>query len=80
MNTRIFLRSAAAFPFVACSTVLGANDRTALHHRVLAGEHLPRHGRKLKWDPKAEKFEGDDEANKLLWRPRRKGFELPSMS
>ncbi len=36
-------------------------------------------GHKLKWDPKAEKFEGDDEANKLLSRPRRKGFELPSV-
>jgi hypothetical protein len=36
-------------------------------------------GRKLKWDPAAEKFEGDDEANKLLSRPRRKGFELPSI-
>ena len=34
-------------------------------------------GRKLKWNPKAESFEGNDEANKLLSRPRRKGFELP---
>ena len=33
-------------------------------------------GRKLKWDPKAEKFTGDAEANALLSRPRRKGFEL----
>jgi predicted dehydrogenase len=35
-------------------------------------------GRKLQWDPKAEKFVGDDEANKLLSRPRRKGYELPA--
>ena len=34
-------------------------------------------GRELKWDPKAEKFVGDDEANKLLDCPRRKGYELP---
>jgi len=33
--------------------------------------------RNLKWDPKAEQFIGDDEANKLLSRPRRKGYELP---
>lgn len=35
-------------------------------------------GRKLRWDPQAERFLGDDEANKLLSRPRRKGYELPT--
>jgi predicted dehydrogenase len=35
--------------------------------------------RKLQWDPAAEKFIGDDEANKLLDRPRRAGFELPEV-
>jgi predicted dehydrogenase len=35
-------------------------------------------GRKLRWDPAAERFVGDDEANKLLDRPRRAGFELPT--
>lgn len=34
-------------------------------------------GRKLQWDPVAERFVGDDEANSLLDRPRRAGFELP---
>ncbi|MGE5645196.1 MAG: Gfo/Idh/MocA family protein [Acidobacteriota bacterium] len=34
-------------------------------------------GRKLKWDPEAERFPGDEEANALLSRPRRKGYELP---
>ena len=34
-------------------------------------------GRNLRWDPVAEKFLGDDEANPLLDHPRRKGFELP---
>ena len=36
--------------------------------------------RKLRWDPKAEQFVGDEEANKLLSRPRRKGYELPAIS
>ena len=34
-------------------------------------------GRKLNWDPKAEKFVQDDTANQLLSRPRRAGYELP---
>jgi predicted dehydrogenase len=34
-------------------------------------------GRTLKWDPKAERFTNDAEANKLISRERRKGFELP---
>jgi predicted dehydrogenase len=35
--------------------------------------------RRLHWDPKKERFIGDDEANSLLSRPRRKGFELPEI-
>jgi predicted dehydrogenase len=34
-------------------------------------------GRKLRWDPQSERFDGDDEANRWVVRPRRKGFELP---
>jgi hypothetical protein len=37
-------------------------------------------GRKLKWDPVKEEFIGDDEANKLRSRPRRKGYELPEVT
>ncbi|MBI4874217.1 MAG: Gfo/Idh/MocA family oxidoreductase [Acidobacteria bacterium] len=37
-------------------------------------------GRKLRWDPKSEKFAGDAEANRLLSRPRRKGYELPRIA
>jgi predicted dehydrogenase len=36
-------------------------------------------GRKIHWDPRAEKFANDDEANQLLDRPRRAGFELPTV-
>ena len=34
-------------------------------------------GRRLRWDPAKETFPDDPEANKLLDRPRRKGYELP---
>ena len=37
-------------------------------------------GKPLKWDPKAERFTNCDEANKLLSRPRRKGYELPKLA
>lgn len=33
-------------------------------------------GRKLEWDPKAEKFKNDEEANKLLTRTPREGWVL----
>lgn len=35
--------------------------------------------RRLKWDPDKEQFIDDDEANKMVSRPRRKGFELPKV-
>ncbi len=36
--------------------------------------------RKLRWDPHKEIFPGDEEANALLDRPRRKGYELPEIT
>ena len=36
-------------------------------------------GRALHWDPVREQFDDDEEANALLDRPRRQGFELPSL-
>ena len=36
-------------------------------------------GRKLEYDPVKEEFIGDDEANALRSRPRRKGYELPDL-
>jgi hypothetical protein len=35
-------------------------------------------GRRLLWDPQSEQFVDDAEANTLLDRPRRVGYELPS--
>ena len=37
-------------------------------------------GRRLRWDPEAERFTGDAEANDRLTRRRRKGYELPVLS
>lgn len=52
-------------------------------HRVSTVCHLAniaiKTGRKLKWSPEQEQFIGDDEANKLLDRPRRKPWELPKV-
>lgn len=36
-------------------------------------------GRRLKWDPVKEVFENDAEANRFADRPRRKGYELPTV-
>ncbi len=37
-------------------------------------------GRKLRWNPETEQFQGDAEANPLLTRPRRKFYELPTIA
>ncbi|MEK7404571.1 MAG: Gfo/Idh/MocA family oxidoreductase [Acidobacteriota bacterium] len=37
-------------------------------------------GRKLQWNPEAERFPGDEEANALLSRAPRRGYELPVLS
>ena len=36
-------------------------------------------GRPLRWDPAREQFTDDEEANRYLDRPRRHGFELPTV-
>ena len=50
-------------------------------HRSISVCHLAnitrRAGRRLQWDPVKEQFVGDDDANRLLSRPRRNGYELP---
>jgi hypothetical protein len=49
-------------------------------HRVSTVCHLAniaiRLGRKLKWDPNAERFENDDSANAMLSRPMRSPWKL----
>ena len=50
-------------------------------HSVAALCHLGniarRLGRRLNWDPEREIFPGDEEANRYIDCPKRKGFELP---
>ena len=50
-------------------------------HRSATVCHLAnitrRLGRRLRWDPAAERFVGDEQANGFLTRARRKGYELP---
>jgi predicted dehydrogenase len=53
-----------------------AHRATSLCHLVSICRKLDR---KLRWDPEAEKFVGDPEANLMLSRPRRKGYELPKV-
>ncbi|MEX2138504.1 MAG: Gfo/Idh/MocA family oxidoreductase [Pirellulales bacterium] len=52
-------------------------------HRSVSACHLANitraMGRPLSWDPASEKFVDDSEANGYLTRPRRQGFELPSV-
>ena len=50
---------------------------TSLCHLINMTRDL---GRKLAWDPKRERFANDDQANSLLARPRRKGFEFPRIT
>lgn len=71
--------------FLKCvKTRLTPNADVEIGHRATTVCHLVNMarqlGRKLKWDPVKEQFEGDAEANALLSRPRRKGFELPKIA
>ena len=36
-------------------------------------------GKRIKWDPVAERFTNNDKGNAMLSRPRRKGYELPEL-
>jgi predicted dehydrogenase len=54
---------------------IGHRSVTVCHLVNLAREL----GRPLRWDPATETFPGDEEANALLDRPRRPGFELPEV-
>jgi predicted dehydrogenase len=52
---------------------------TTLCYLVNIVRDVGRVGEALKWDPAAERFTNCEEGNKLLSRPRRKGWELPDV-
>ena len=60
------------------------NADVEIGHRTVTIGHLinitREVGRKLRWDPATEQIVDDPEANALLDRPRRKGWELPELS
>lgn len=55
----------------------------ATHHRILTTCHLAnlslRLGRSLRWDSKTEQVIGDDEANGLMTRDYRSGYEIENV-
>ena len=56
-----------------CDAEIGHRSVTVCH---LANICLRMNGRKLQWDPKKEQFVGNDDANMMLSRPRRKPWKL----
>ncbi len=64
-----------------CTADIEIGQRSStLCYLVNIARDVGRVGEVLKWDPKAERFTNCDEANKLLDRPRRKGYELPEVA
>jgi predicted dehydrogenase len=55
---------------------IGHRSITVCHLANIAREL----GRKLRWNPEKELFHDDEEANRKLDRPRRKGYELPDLT
>ena len=53
---------------------------TTLCYLVNIVRDVGRVGETLQFDPDTEQFTNCDEANKLLWRPRRKAYELPKLT
>jgi predicted dehydrogenase len=63
-----------------CTADIEIGQRSAtLCHLVNIVRQVGLMGQKLNWDPTVERFTNCDDANKLLNRPRRAGYELPSV-
>jgi len=55
-----------------CNAEIGHRSSTVCH----LGNIAMLLDRPLKWDPQVERFIGDDEANRMTWRPRRAPWRL----
>lgn len=63
-----------------CTADVEIGQRSStLCYLVNIARQIGRVGEPLRWDPVAEQFTNCEEANRLLSRERRKGFELPSV-
>ena len=56
-----------------CDVEIGHRSATLCHLGNIARRLA---ARRLRWDPAAERFTGDDEANRLTWRPMREPYRL----
>jgi hypothetical protein len=64
----------------SCAADIEIGQRaTSLCHLVNIVRQVGLVGQKLNWDPATERFTNCDDANQLLDRPRRAGYELPSV-
>lgn len=59
-----------------CPASIGHRSGTIWHLAAIA-ERL---GRPVPWDPESEQIVGDDKAREMQDRPRRKGYELPTIT
>ncbi|MBK1876506.1 Gfo/Idh/MocA family protein [Pelagicoccus mobilis] len=70
-----FLESVKSRKPTICPASVGHRSGTICQLGAIA----ERTGRAIKWDPKAEQIIGDAEAQAMQDRPRRKGYELPTV-
>lgn len=64
-----------------CNADIEIGQRSAtLCDLVNIVRNVGRIGEPLKWDPDAERFTNSEQANAMLSRPRRAGYELPSFA
>ena len=66
-------------PLVACLPTCDIEIAHRSTNTCHLGNIALRLGRKLIWDTETETFKDDSEANALLAREPRKGFELPTL-